>query len=301
MAIYFGRTTMLVPVVVVLVGLLPFGPLPPRLLQPHRASLPVVLRAESRSGLLHSESIRTYAPSLVPKLEGLQDQDLDTIDELQRELQPSVEYLLQSAPAAASTLRLGLEVAYIAHLGQRRRSGEAYIIHPVNVACILGQSQMDLVSVVSGLLHDTVEDTALTLAELDALFGVETRRIVEGETKVSKLPKMVRSQPGSQEAALRDLSSKEAGKGVGKEGQAEPRPPTKSDIQAENQRSMIVAMAKDWRIVVIKLADRLHNMRTLQFMPVHKRVAIARETLEIFVPLAHRLGLRPNPNPNANP
>ena len=297
MAIYFGHTTMLLPVVIVLVGLLPFGPLPPRLLQPHRASLPVVLRAESRSGLLHSESIRTYAPSLVPKLEGLQDQDLDTIDELQRELQPSVEYLLQSAPAAASTLRLGLEVAYIAHLGQRRRSGEAYIIHPVNVACILGQSQMDLVSVVSGLLHDTVEDTALTLAELDALFGVETRRIVEGETKVSKLPKMVRSQPGSQEAALRDLSSKEAGKAP-KEGQAEPRPPSKSDIQAENQRSMIVAMAKDWRIVVIKLADRLHNMRTLQFMTVHKRVAIARETLEIFVPLAHRLGLRPNPNPN---
>ena len=254
MAIYFGRTTMLVPVAIVLVGLLPFGPLPPRLLQPHRASLPVVLRTESRSGLLHSESIRAHAPSLVPKLEGLQDQDLDTIDELQRELQPSVEYLLQSAPAAASTLRLGLEVAYIAHLGQRRRSGEAYIIHPVKVACILGQSQMDLVSVVSGLLHDTVEDTALTLAELDALFGVETRRIVEGETKVSKLPKMVRSQPGSQEAALRDLSSKEAGKGP-KEAQAEPRPPTKSDIQAENQRSMIVAMAKDWRIVVIKLAD----------------------------------------------
>ena len=139
----------MLPVVIVLVGLLPFGPLPPRLLQPHRASLPVVLRAESRSGLLHSESIRAYAPSLVPKLEGLQDQDLDTIDELQRELQPSVEYLLQSAPAVASTLRLGLEVAYIAHLGQRRRSGEAYIIHPVNVACILGQSQMDLVSVVS--------------------------------------------------------------------------------------------------------------------------------------------------------
>jgi len=272
---------MLLPVVIILVGLLPSGPLPPRLLRPHRASLPLSL-AESRSGLLYSERIRECAPSLLPKLEGLQDQDLDTIDQLQKELEPSVSYLLQStaAPRAASALRLGLEVAYIAHLGQRRRSGEAYIIHPVKVACILGQSQMDLVSVVSGLLHDTVEDTALTLSELDALFGVETRRIVEGETKVSKLPNVVRSQPGRHEAALRTG------------GAAEPSAPTKSDIQAENQRSMIVAMAKDWRIVVIKLADRLHNMRTLQFMPVHKRVAIARETLEIFVPLAHRLGLR---------
>ena len=163
------------------------------------------------------------------------------VHRLQKELEPSVSYLLQSttAPTAVSTLRLGLEVAYIAHLGQRRRSGEAYIIHPVKVACILGQSQMDLVSVVSGLLHDTVEDTALTLSELDALFGVETRRIVEGETKVSKLPNMVRSQPGRQEAALRSGG-----------GAVELSPPTKSDIQAENQRSMIVAMAKDWRIVV---------------------------------------------------
>ena len=271
---------MLLPVVIMRVGLLPSGPLPPRLLRPQRASLPLSL-AESRSGLLYAERIREYAPSLLPKLEGLEEQDLDTIDQLQAELEPSVSYLLQTttAPTAASTLRLGLEVAYIAHLGQRRRSGEAYIIHPVKVACILGQSQMDLVSVVSGLLHDTVEDTALTLSELDALFGLETRRIVEGETKVSKLPKMVRSQPGRQEAALRS-------------GAVEPSPPTKLDIQAENQRSMIVAMAKDWRIVVIKLADRLHNMRTLQFMPVHKRVAIARETLEIFVPLAHRLGLQ---------
>ena len=144
---------------------------------------------------------------------------------------------------------------------------------PVQVASILGCAQMDLESVISGLLHDTVEDTSLSFEELEAIFGKETRKIVEGETKVSKLPKMVRSE-------------------LDREGaQGAVRKADKSDQEAENLRSMFVAMAEDWRVVVVKLADRLHNMRTLQYMPVHKRISIARETLEIFAPLAHRLGM----------
>ena len=125
------------------------------------------------------------------------------------------------------------------------------------------------------VLHDTVEDTALTFEAVERLFGVDVRRIVEGETKVSKLPKMVRSELARRAAPQESIVS----------------PSSKQDEQAENLRSMFVAMAEDWRIVVVKLADRLHNMRTLQYMPPHKRISIARETLEIFAPLAHRLGM----------
>ena len=111
----------------------------------------------------------------------------------------------------------------------------------------------------------------LTFGEIDALFGRTVRMIVEGETKVSKLPKMMRSAEGSDEA--------------------HGGPASKVEEQVENLRSMFIAMADDWRIVVVKLADRLHNMRTLQHMPIEKRARIARETLEIFSPLAHRLGM----------
>ena len=137
---------------------------------------------------------------------------------------------------------------------------------------ILAKTQMDKATLCAGLLHDTVEDTALTFDEVQSLFGPTVRKIVEGETKVSKLPKMVRAQidePAEVELDMR----------------------TKAEEQVENLRSMFIAMAEDWRIVVVKLADRLHNMRTLQYMPVEKRVRIARETLEIFAPLAHRLGM----------
>ena len=105
------------------------------------------------------------------------------------------------------------------------------------------------------------------------MFGYTVRRIVEGETKVSKLPKMVRQQMSDEGLTLLDGE------------------PSKVEEQVENLRSMFIAMADDWRIVVVKLADRLHNMRTLQWMPVEKRASIARETLEIFAPLAHRLGM----------
>jgi GTP diphosphokinase / guanosine-3',5'-bis(diphosphate) 3'-diphosphatase len=148
------------------------------------------------------------------------------------------------------------DVAERAHRGDLRRSGEPYISHPVAVAELLAEMQLDGDAIIAGLLHDTVEDTALTFEEIEAGFGAVVRRIVEGETKISKL-------------AVRAYE----------------------DEQAENLRQMLLAMVGDVRIILVKLADRLHNMRTLGAMPEPKQQRIARETLEIFAPLAHRLGI----------
>jgi guanosine-3',5'-bis(diphosphate) 3'-pyrophosphohydrolase len=153
-----------------------------------------------------------------------------------------------------------------AHAGVSRKSGEPYITHPVAVAVILAGLGMDTDSLLAGLLHDTVEDVeAVTFEQIEREFGPDVRRIVEGETKVSKL-----SKTGSQQAEVGD-----AGR----------------DMQAENLRQMLIAMTGDIRIIVVKLADRLHNMRTLGSMKPEKQARIARETMEIFAPLAHRLGI----------
>ncbi|MBB5296473.1 GTP pyrophosphokinase [Deinococcus metallilatus] len=153
-----------------------------------------------------------------------------------------------------------------AHVGVNRRSGEPYITHPVAVATILAGLGMDTDSIMAGLLHDTVEDVdGVTFEVIQEHFGPDVRRIVEGETKVSKL-----SKQGSQQAEVGD---------------------TGRDMQAENLRQMLIAMTGDLRVIVVKLADRLHNMRTLGSMKPEKQVRIARETMEIFAPLAHRLGI----------
>ena len=152
-----------------------------------------------------------------------------------------------------------LRVAYRAHRGQMRKSGDPFIIHPVEVALLLSGLKMDGETVMAGLLHDTVEDTDLTFAQVEAMFGHTVRTIVEGETKVSKLPKL----------AFSDYA----------------------DEQAENLRQMFVAMTDDYRIIIVKLADRLHNMRTLRHMKPEKQIKISRETLDIFAPLAHRMGI----------
>ncbi len=148
------------------------------------------------------------------------------------------------------------QFAYKLHEGQYRKSGEPYIHHPVAVAGILRYLGSDREVIAAGFLHDIIEDTDVTADELEKYFGAEVRQLVEGVTKLSKF----------------NFSNK-------------------TERQAENFRRMFLAMAKDIRVIVVKLADRLHNMRTLEFLPDHKRRSIALETREIFAPLAHRLGI----------
>ena len=153
-----------------------------------------------------------------------------------------------------------VEKAYVysakVHQGQVRLSGEPYLSHPLEVAYILTRMKMDVVSVATGLLHDTIEDTSAELSQIERLFGKETANIVDGVTKIGRM----------------QFSSTE-------------------EAQAENMRKMILAMATDIRVIIVKLADRLHNMRTLGFQSHEKQQAIARETLDIYAPLAGRVGI----------
>ena len=168
-----------------------------------------------------------------------------------------VEQVQANAPDADVSL---LEKAYVysakVHQGQMRLSGEPYLTHPLAVAEILAEMRLDPVTVASGLLHDTVEDTFATDADIRAQFGEEVGDLVAGLTKLSKI----------------EFQSRE-------------------EAQAENFRKMLIAMSKDIRIILIKLADRLHNIRTLEYMKEDSRLRVARETLEIYAPLAHRLGI----------
>lgn len=160
--------------------------------------------------------------------------------------------------ADAAAIERAFEFAFGAHSGQRRKSGEPYIIHPVAVADILIGFGMDAQSVEAALLHDTVEDTPVTEDDIKKNFGASVALLVDGVTKLGKVP----------------LASRE-------------------EQQAENLRKLLLAMCEDIRVIIIKLADRLHNMRTLKFVPEQKRRDTARETIEIYAPIAHRLGIRP--------
>jgi guanosine-3',5'-bis(diphosphate) 3'-pyrophosphohydrolase len=153
-------------------------------------------------------------------------------------------------------LRRAYEFAAEQHRLQKRESGDPYLSHPLEVAHVLADMKLDVTSLAAALLHDTVEDTQIPASKITELFGSETARLVEGVTKISRL----------------DLLAPEA-------------------RQAENLRKMLLARVNDVRVVVIKLADRLHNMRTLEYLPSDKQQRIARETLDVYAPIAHRLGM----------
>jgi len=168
-----------------------------------------------------------------------------------------LEKILSYNPAAdLDVVRRAYVFSAKVHQGQVRLSGEPYLVHPMEVAAVLADLRLDVQTVATGLLHDTLEDTLTTFEELVTIFGPEVANLVDGVTKISKIHFK-----------------------------------TKEESQAENFRKMLLAMANDIRVILVKLADRIHNMRTLQYQPEIKQRSIAKETLDIYAPMANRLGI----------
>src|SRR5271154_1332500 len=153
-------------------------------------------------------------------------------------------------------IRKAYEFSQRHHAGHPRASGKPYLVHPLEVAMVLAEMKLDPVAVSAGLLHDSVEDTSVTIVDIRKEFGEQVAHIVEGVTKISQI----------------DFATRE-------------------EQQAENLRKMMLAMVDDIRVVLIKLADRLHNMRTLEHLDPERQQKIAQETLDIYAPIAHRLGM----------
>lgn len=179
--------------------------------------------------------------------------NLDLSDKLNELIERVKKY---ASEEDINLIKKAFEFAQKHHDGQSRNSGEPYIVHPLEVALILADLELDIASIVAGLLHDVVEDTSASLEDVEREFGKEIAELVDGVTKLGKL----------------EFTSK-------------------LERQAENYRKMLIAMAKDIRVILIKLADRLHNMRTLKYLPPEKQRQKAQETIDIYAPLAHRLGI----------
>ena len=167
------------------------------------------------------------------------------------------ERVAQYSPSSnTDAIYVAYFLAKNAHKNQFRRSGAPYIEHPVQIAYIASQLNLDATTIIACLLHDVIEDTPYTYKDIEAFFGPNVAELVDGVTKLKQIQYN-----------------------------------TREEQQVENLRKMFFAMSKDIRVVVIKLIDRLHNMRTLNFMPQHKQLLISKETLDVYAPLAHRLGM----------
>lgn len=204
-----------------------------------------------------------------------------------------IENLMENLPEGYSPMDReqvlrAYQFAEAAHEGQKRVSGEPYITHCLAVAIILAEMRVPPAVVIAGLLHDTVEDTYVDLNDIRSEFGEEIARLVDGVTKLTKLPRVERADQHFEEIDGSDETS--IGSTADDDDIETPRTRSK-DLRNETLRKTFIAMGDDIRVVLIKLADRLHNMRTLGYMPENKRLRIAQETLDIFAPLANRLGI----------
>jgi guanosine-3',5'-bis(diphosphate) 3'-pyrophosphohydrolase len=196
------------------------------------------------------------------------------------------------SPADREMILRAYRFAEYAHKGQKRQSGEPYITHCLAVAMILAELRVPPSVVAAGLLHDTVEDTAVTLADIRAEFGEEIENLVDGVTKLAQLPGVSRSDQNIEKLMIEEELQKEAERrGLATIEEIEHERSRRAELTSETLRKTFLAMGEDIRVVLIKLADRLHNMRTLGYMPENKRKRIANDTLDIFAPLASRLGI----------
>jgi GTP pyrophosphokinase len=198
-----------------------------------------------------------------------------------------IDSLMESLPQNYSLVDRELifrayQFAETAHTGQKRASGEPYVSHCLAVASILAEMHVPPTVVIAGLLHDTVEDTPVTLNDIKNEFGEEVAKLVDGVTKLTNLPRVSRGDQHMDETAS-DMPVSDVPSSSQKS--------RKKDMTNETLRKVFLAMGDDIRVVLIKLADRLHNMRTLGYMPEDKRKRIAQQTLDIFAPLANRLGI----------